>query len=459
MRAALALAAAAHAVRAHEPHPLSAVGVAAMAVALDATAIVTAAPALLQSSGGLVNVSFTGFTAAAGFLAAYSPPPPAGGLVLTSPVEWFALPAGGAGAYTFQLINMRAPYQFVLFTGSVDKPVAVAFSNAVGFAAYDEPRAPRLALLADDATSMRLTWTSASTGGTPTVNVTDDASGASTLFAATSDTWAVADLCGAPATTVGWRDPGATHTAVLTGLTPGASYSYSFGNAATGTISSAHRFTQPGVGYPYSLAFYGDEGQRSADGTAIVQDFPPAPNTSALVAAWLDADPSVRAVHHIGDVSYARGFQADWEIFLDMNTKLSSRVPYMVDQGNHEADFDTGPAGAGMPATWLQGTDSGGECGVPTRKLFPMPWPSFDQPWFSVTHGPATVVHVSTEWNFTTGSPQWLWLEGALGAVNRTRTPWLIVVGHRPMYISSTNDSPPGGDQNGAFGRAARPRA
>jgi len=304
-RAALALAATAALAAAHEPHPLSAVGVAAMSMHLDAGVSLSAAPALLQASGGLVNVSFTGFTAA-GFLAAYSPPPPGGVLSGTAPVEWFALPAGGAGAgaYTFQLINMRAPYQFVLFTGTVDKPVAVAFSNAVGFANYDEPRAPRLALLANDATSMRLTWTSATMGSAPTVNVTADASGASALFAATSDTWRVGDLCGAPATTVGWRDPGATHTAVLTGLTPGASYTYSFGDAATGTFSSAHSFTQPSGQYPVGLAFYGDEGQRSADGTAIVQDFPPAPNTSALVAAWLDAaGPGVvQAVHHIGDI-------------------------------------------------------------------------------------------------------------------------------------------------------------
>lgn len=79
-----------------------------------------------------------------------------------------------------------------------------------------------------------------------------------------------------------------------------------------------------------------------------------------------------------------------------------------------------------------------------------MPWPAFKQPWFSVTNGPVTVVHMSTEWNFTAGSAQWLWLEGALAAVDRKRTPWLIFVGHRPMYISSTNDDQPGGDQPGA---------
>ena len=148
--------------------------------------------------------------------------------------------------------------------------------------------------------------------------------------------------------------------------------------------------------------------------------------------------------------------------------------------GNHEADFPNAP-------TWLKGTDSGGECGVPTRKLFPMPWSSFDQPWFAVTHGPVTVIHMvrggcdsvsqivyedclnyswatadrfgmtspsshipmlqTTEWDFTTGSAQWTYLKGALSAIDRNVTPWVIFVGHRPMYISSTNNSPPDGDQ------------
>jgi len=112
-----------------------------------------------------------------------------------------------------------------------------------------------------------------------------------------------------------------------------------------------------------------------------------------------------------------------------------------------QADFPSGPQGQGAPVTWLTGTDSGGECGVPTRKLFPMPWPSFAQPWFSISNGPVTVIHMTTEWDFSTSSSQWTWLKGALASVNRSATPWLIFVGHRPMYISSTNEEAPGGDQ------------
>lgn len=34
-----------------------------------------------------------------------------------------------------------------------------------------------------------------------------------------------------------------------------------------------------------------------------------------------------------------------------------------------------------------------------------------------------------------------------LASVNRSLTPWLVVGGHRPFYIDSTNNMEPDGDQ------------
>ena len=44
---------------------------------------------------------------------------------------------------------------------------------------------------------------------------------------------------------------------------------------------------------------------------------------------------------------------------------------------------------------------------------------------------------MSTEHDFTPGSPQYAWIERALANVDRTVTPWLMVAGHRPMYVDS----------------------
>lgn len=53
------------------------------------------------------------------------------------------------------------------------------------------------------------------------------------------------------------------------------------------------------------------------------------------------------------------------------------------------------------------------------------------------------VTAFSTEHDFTEGSPQRVWLENDLAKASapeqRARVPWIVVMGHRPMYCS-TND-------------------
>ena len=45
------------------------------------------------------------------------------------------------------------------------------------------------------------------------------------------------------------------------------------------------------------------------------------------------------------------------------------------------------------------------------------------------------------------GSEQHSFVMQDLGSVNRSLTPWLVVGGHRPFYIDSTNNMEPDGDQ------------
>jgi len=67
--------------------------------------------------------------------------------------------------------------------------------------------------------------------------------------------------------------------------------------------------------------------------------------------------------------------------------------------------------------------------------------------WYSFDYGPAHFSLISTEQDFTIGSIQNIWLENDLASVNRTITPWLIIAGHRPMYVDSLGDNVPNGDQ------------
>jgi hypothetical protein len=45
------------------------------------------------------------------------------------------------------------------------------------------------------------------------------------------------------------------------------------------------------------------------------------------------------------------------------------------------------------------------------------------------------------------GSEQHAWVLSDLAAVDRSVTPWVVVGGHRPMYIASTFKMPEWGDQ------------
>jgi hypothetical protein len=91
----------------------------------------------------------------------------------------------------------------------------------------------------------------------------------------------------------------------------------------------------------------------------------------------------IRAVHHFGDLSYAQGASHVWDIWLDMVSRFASSVPLMVGVGNHEYDHMEGggisrdpsgviTAGGYNPEWGNYGTDSNGECGVPTSKRFIM---------------------------------------------------------------------------------------
>lgn len=146
------------------------------------------------------------------------------------------------------------------------------------------------------------------------------------------------------------------------------------------------------------------------------------------------------------------------------------QVPYMVTVGNHEYCYSNkhhegaDPSGADEPFSpdWGNyGNDSGGECGVPFFKRFDMPakgapestnaldeedWddeppanrkpPQDNAPfWYAFDYGSVHFVSISTEHDLARKSKQHRWLKAHLAGVDRCRTPWLVVLMHRPMYV------------------------
>ena len=82
------------------------------------------------------------------------------------------------------------------------------------------------------------------------------------------------------------------------------------------------------------------------------------------------------------------------------------------------------------------GYDSGGECAVPMVHRFHSPSNGNGLFWYSFDVGPTHILIFSTEHDFQQSSVQYNWIEHDLQSVNRTRTPWIIIGSHRPMYTS-----------------------
>ncbi|GLE11651.1 hypothetical protein PINS_up024200 [Pythium insidiosum] len=171
-------------------------------------------------------------------------------------------------------------------------------------------------------------------------------------------------------------------------------------------------------------------------------------------------------VFHVGDLSYAAGKTFVWEHFGALIEPTAKRVPYMVSIGNHDFGYlegrqhgsdssssssggGGGGTGASAPATSLRsprhkvfeadgthGHDAAGECGVPSEARFQMPENGRGLWWYSVDVGLTHHVVLSSEHDASPGSPMRRWLQQDLASVDRTRTPWLLVHIHRPLYCS-----------------------
>jgi len=399
----------------------------------------------------------------------------------TAPVKFYTLAdAGpshlesGSGSVALTLLNLRAPQRVVAFRGGLESPVAVASSDPVSFAHVDEPTG--IHLLLGPGGSVRVQWTTAHSASPAVRFVRDggvrDGGGADwSESPAEDDTYGRGDMCpGDDATSRGFLDPGVLHTATMAGLEPGAVYRYRVGDAGLeGAPWSAElAFTAPprvGPAEEVRIVALADNGTDEADGSSQSKGWDhyfrgSLAVSEAVLAEWAGGPPGLVVMN--GDISYGMGFTYTWERWLAQMAVPLTSAPWLTAPGNHEAD---GP----REGILFHGPDSGGECGVPYAKRLPMPYgppgglagpsrppsrklagPRGVPPapvWYGVDFGPIHFTQMSTEHPFEPGSPQHAFLAADLAAVDRCRTPWVVLGGHRPFYVDSDNASPGNGDQ------------
>ena len=274
----------------------------------------------------------------------------------------------------------------------------------------------------------------------------------------TSTTYVASDMCQEPATREEpgkFTSPGFLHAVTMENLIPNSKYFYKVGilsknenmNDVMDIInwSEVYSFQSPilsqdtpNTTQPFSYIIYADQGAMgygNDDGGE---------RTSAWAKREIETH-NIRAVHHIGDLSYAQGAGHMWDKWLDMVSVFSTRVPLMIGIGNHEYDHTGGgengkdpsgiTSGSGFMPNWGDfATDSSGECGVPVAKRFTVPNNGNGVFWYSFNTGNIHSIIISSEHDLSPKSEQYMWLEADLAAVDRTLTPWVIVESHRPMY-------------------------
>ena len=342
--------------------------------------------------------------------------------------------AKGRGSLRFTVYNLRTECEFRYYQNTSDHTTLLAVSNKVSFrGGKQEPLQGHLALTGDP-TQMRVSWTTG-TSSPPVVYYGTSRDNLTLYESGISKTYTIFDMCGPPANdSAFFLDPGNLHDVLLTDLKPKTTYSYKFGSE--GIFSDVKTFTTAipaGDPTPFQFIMYGDMGLSPPPG---------AQRTAQLVLGEIIRGAAF--VMNQGDLSYAVGRAAKWDEWMSLIEPYATLAPYMISIGNHEYDHigqgskdPSGANGQGFHPEWGNyGHDSAGECGVPPFYRFHMPDIGNSVFWYSYDYGLVHIVAISTEHNFTRSSPMYEWIEKDLKSVNKGLTPWLIVVGHRAMYIS-----------------------
>ncbi|KAM9037865.1 acid phosphatase type 7 isoform 1-T1 [Sarcophilus harrisii] len=202
------------------------------------------------------------------------------------------------------------------------------------------------------------------------------------------------------------------HRVTLRGLLPGVQYVYRCGSAQGWSRRFRFRALKSGPSWSPRLAVFGDMG---------------ADNPQALPRLRRETQQGMYdAILHVGDFAY--NMDQDnarvGDTFMRLIEPVAASVPYMTCPGNHEERYNFSNY----------------------RARFSMPGDT-EGLWYSWDLGPAHIISFSTEVYFFVHygrhliQKQFRWLERDLQKANNNRAmrPWIITMGHRPMYCSNAD--------------------
>ncbi|CAH2051635.1 unnamed protein product [Thlaspi arvense] len=176
-------------------------------------------------------------------------------------------------------------------------------------------------------------------------------------------------------------------------------------------------FTPPEVGpdVPYTFGLIGDLGQ-TFDSNITLTHYEKNPTKGQTVL-------------YLGDLSYADTYpyhdNTRWDTWGRFVERSTAYQPWIWTTGNHELDFAP-KIGETKPFK-------------PFTRRYRTPYRSSGSTetfWYSIKRGPAYIIVLASYSAYGKYTPQYTWLEEEFPKVNRTETPWLIVLMHSPWYNS-----------------------
>ncbi|XP_051115375.1 purple acid phosphatase-like isoform X2 [Andrographis paniculata] len=208
---------------------------------------------------------------------------------------------------------------------------------------------------------------------------------------------------------------GYIHHCTVGNLEYNTKYYYEIG---IGHTTRTFWFTTPppvGPDAPYTFGLIGDLGQ-SYDSNKTLTHYEKNPKKGQTLL-------------FVGDLSYADRYDFhdnrrwdSWGRFVERSVAFQ---PWIWTAGNHEIDFDP-KIGETKPFK-------------PHKHRYYVPYKaskSTEPFWYSIKRASAHIIVLASYSAYGKYTPQYTWLEEELPKVNRSETPWLIVLMHSPWYNS-----------------------
>uniref|UniRef100_V5G6R9 Purple acid phosphatase n=1 Tax=Anoplophora glabripennis TaxID=217634 RepID=V5G6R9_ANOGL len=204
------------------------------------------------------------------------------------------------------------------------------------------------------------------------------------------------------------------HKVTLKDLTPDSKYVYHCGSEMGWSNLFFFKTAPNTTDWQPHLLIFGDMGNENAQSLVRLQE----ETQRGLYDAAL----------HVGDFAYDMDSENAevGDAFMRQIESISAYLPYMTCPGNHEENYNFSNY----------------------RERFSMPGGS-ESYMFSINVGPLHIISISTEVYYFMNygiKPlvfQYQWLENDLAQANlpenREKQPWIVVMGHRPMYCSNLN--------------------